>query len=163
MQNKHYFFFLFGNPNVPGGEGGVKPVGTKSQLWPKICFVGSPSACWDRIGSLHYGFCSFYRKIQIKRFVQADCFGFHFVCVGYFGFLVHSVSLSFKYLVLPPHFLEFWLFNKMPLQKKLRGRVASEYFWDNIMIENIWEIFAQRSGEKNCYFPTCYQVIKGLS
>ena len=37
------FFFLFGNPNLRGGgEGGVDPVGTKSQLNPKILSEGSP-------------------------------------------------------------------------------------------------------------------------
>ena len=42
MQNKHNFFFLFGNPNFQGGGGGAKPVGPNSQLLPKICFGGSP-------------------------------------------------------------------------------------------------------------------------
>ena len=41
MQNKHNFFFLYGNPNVRGG--GVKPVGPNSQLLPKICFEGFPN------------------------------------------------------------------------------------------------------------------------
>ena len=38
----HQFVFLFGNPNLRGGEGGVDPVGTKSQLNPKELSEGSP-------------------------------------------------------------------------------------------------------------------------
>ena len=41
------FFLVFGVPTF--GEGGeVKPVGTKSQVSPKICFEGSP-----KLGSAH--------------------------------------------------------------------------------------------------------------
>ena len=43
MQNKHQKFFLWvSQPPVRGG--GVKPVGTKSQLLPKICFACFPKA-----------------------------------------------------------------------------------------------------------------------
>ena len=36
-------------PNVRGG--GVKPVGTKSQVWPKILSDGSPYVTWKIVGS----------------------------------------------------------------------------------------------------------------
>ena len=42
MQNKHYFFFSFLGIPTFGEGGGVKPVGSKSQLLPKICFGGFP-------------------------------------------------------------------------------------------------------------------------
>ena len=42
MQNKHYFFFSFLGIPTFGEGGGVKPIGPKSQLLPKICFGGFP-------------------------------------------------------------------------------------------------------------------------
>ena len=59
MQNKHYFFFSFLGIPTFGEVGGVKPVGPKSQLLPKICFWGFPNRpganklhMWAR---LHWG------------------------------------------------------------------------------------------------------------
>ena len=45
MQNKHQKKFSCWCPNVQGGRGGggIKPVGTKSQVWPKILSDGSPN------------------------------------------------------------------------------------------------------------------------
>ena len=39
MQKKHYFFFLFGNPNVRGG--GVKPVGQIPNFYRKFVLEAS--------------------------------------------------------------------------------------------------------------------------
>ena len=44
MQNKHYFFFSFLGIPTFGEWGGVKPVGPKSQLLPKICFACFPKS-----------------------------------------------------------------------------------------------------------------------
>ena len=44
MQNKHQFFLVVGVPTFgEGGGGGVKPVGTKSQVYPKKSLDGSPN------------------------------------------------------------------------------------------------------------------------
>ena len=43
MQNKDKFCFSFLGIPTFGEGGGGKPVGTKSQLWPKIFFWGSPN------------------------------------------------------------------------------------------------------------------------
>ena len=48
MQNKHYFFFSFLGIPTFGEGGGVKPVGPKSQLLPKICFGGFPYVLINR-------------------------------------------------------------------------------------------------------------------
>ena len=50
MQKKHQFFFSFGCPNFRGGGGGVDLVGTKSQIFPKISFEGSPNGGTERDG-----------------------------------------------------------------------------------------------------------------
>ena len=71
MQNKHYFFFfLFGNPKFRGG-GGVKPVGPKSQLLPKICFACFPyisqikwQKIFDQVVKVVWHVCSIYLARQ---------------------------------------------------------------------------------------------------
>ena len=60
-------------------------------------------------------YINIFRKVHIKRFGQTGCCGFHFVFVELFQIKylespVYSISLSFKNLVLPSHFLEFKFF-----------------------------------------------------
>ena len=58
MQNKHYFFFPFWESQRSGRGGGVKPVGPKSQLLPKICFGGFPNQMLENTSYLSH--ISFY-------------------------------------------------------------------------------------------------------
>ena len=86
----------------------------------------------------------------------------------YLGFPVHSVSLSFTYLILPSHFLEFWLFqiNHNGHKKEIEGtswmlpsKSGSKYFLKNMMTENIWKIFAPwRGPQLKLLFSTFFQV-----
>ena len=86
----------------------------------------------------------------------------------YLGFPVHSVSLSFTYLILPSHFLEFWLFqiNHNGHEKEIEGtswmlpsKSGSKYILKNMMTENIWKIFAPwRGPQVKLLFSTFFQV-----
>ena len=69
MQNKHYFFFLFGNPNV---RGEVMPVGPNSQLLPKICFA--------RKHNPPVSFCSVAAEEQERVYVYRHHTGVSKVC-----------------------------------------------------------------------------------
>ena len=46
MQNKHQFFFLVVGVPTFGDGRGVKPVGTKSQVWPKFFWTAPLSLQW---------------------------------------------------------------------------------------------------------------------